>query len=163
MSRPHANSVSRLNKILPVPIELLNEDDDIEESQTSASTTNRLSHITNVLVGEHHVVEGEVGKSYIVWLIKIVLDDSEYSSIVIYKRYNEIAQFHQDLVSRYQNNSTAIIPSLPPKDSFSIDRLFLLNNWLEDRRRGLQWFMSNVLLNPKLQNSEIVKDFILGK
>ncbi|KAK6457041.1 Phox homologous domain-containing protein [Scheffersomyces xylosifermentans] len=164
MSRAHSNSVSQLNKILPVPIELHDGDQDIEQSTNNAEArkANKLSHITNVLVGEHHLVEGESGKSYIVWSIKIILDDSEYSSIVIYKRYNEILKFYQDLVAYYKNSSSTIIPALPPKDNFSIDRLFMSTNWLEERRKGLQWFMSNVLLNPKLQDSDVVKQFILS-
>ncbi|KAK6465583.1 Phox homologous domain-containing protein [Scheffersomyces coipomensis] len=177
MSRPHSDSVSRLNRILPVPIELHNDEEDIESvdninrvngSGDSRNNTHqspkkqKLSHITNVMVGEHHLIEGEYGKPYISWAIKIVLDDSDYSSIIVYKRYSEIEQFHQDLLHHYQNTKSTLIPNLPPKDNFSIERLLLSNNWLEERRKGLQWFMSNVLLNPKLQDCEVIKKFILG-
>ncbi|KAK6201306.1 Phox homologous domain-containing protein [Scheffersomyces amazonensis] len=175
MSRHQSNSISRLNRVLPVPIELHNdesEDDDSggagdgqgqgQDTGTKAKRVSKLSHITNVLVGEHHLIEGEHGKSYITWAIKIVLDDSDYSSIVIYKRYSEIEKFYQDLMHHYENTKRVLIPALPPKDNFSIERIMMSNNWLEERRKGLQWFMSNVLLNPKLQDCDVIKKFILG-
>jgi hypothetical protein len=152
------NSLSQLNKLLPVPIQLNNFEDDIETADVLAS---RLSHITNVMVGEHHTVSGQIGKPYVVWSIKIILDDSDYASIVLYKRYSELEQFRSQLLAQFPSESKNI-PPLPSKDNVNLDRLFMTNKWLEHRRRGLQWFLSNILLNPRFQSSFIVKEFILN-
>lgn len=152
MARTHSKSLSKLNKVLPVPITL--EDRTPDDAHFLEN-----SHITDVLVGDHHIIEGEGGRPYIVWLIRIILNESNYTSINIYKRYREIEKLRNDLLKEYQNIE---IPKLPEKDSFSFQRMMWTNNWLEHRRKGLQWFMTNVLLNPQLQHSQIVTDFILS-
>lgn len=158
--RNKSNSISQLNKVLPVPIELHNGES-LEQHQQ-----NHLNHITNVIVGEYHLISGEFGKSYMTWQIKITINDLDYSSIVLYKRYNEIYQLRQDLLKIFPPHdhtiTTNIVPSLPPKDNLSLDRLMMSKNWLEERRKGLQWFLSNVLLNPVFQNCSVVKQFVLS-
>ncbi|KAL6451312.1 YPT35 Endosomal/vacuolar adapter protein YPT35 [Candida maltosa Xu316] len=156
MSRNKSNSVSQLNKILPVPIEL-HSGETLEEHQE-----NHLNHITNVIVGESHLIQGEYGKSYISWQIKITINDLDFSSIVIYKRYTEIQQLRHDLLKIFHGDVTINIPELPPKDNLSFDRLLMSRNWLEERRKGLQWFLSNVLLDPVFQKCNVVKDFVLN-
>lgn len=149
-SSTHRNSVTQLNKVLPVPIQL--------EDETNSEHFNSLSHITDVLVGDYHVIQGEGGSSYVVWSIRIIVDDSVYSSMVIYKRYSDIQKFRDTLIQHYPGSE---IPQLPPKDNFSLQRLLMSDYWLENRRKGLQWFMTNVLLNPKHQHSPVITDFIL--
>ncbi|RCK64807.1 PX domain-containing protein YPT35 [Candida viswanathii] len=156
MSRDKSHSVSQLNKVLPVPIEL-NHGETLETHQL-----NHLNHITNVLVGEYHLISGEFGKSYISWQIKITINDLDYSSIILYKRYNDIYQLRQDLLHVFQGSKDVNIPDLPPKDTLSVDRFLMSKNWLEDRRKGLQWFLSNVLLDPVFQNCNVVKSFVLS-
>lgn len=158
MATGRRNSVSQLNKLIPVPIQLNNFEDVPEDSENQAA--NKLSHITNVMVGDHHQISGDAGKSYIVWSIKIILDDSIYSSILIYKRYSELEALRNKMINHFPQD-VSNIPQLPPKDNVKLSRLFLANNWLEERRKGIQWFMSNILLNPKFQNSLIVLEFIL--
>lgn len=150
--RNREDSVSRLNKILPVPITL-------EDRTPSAQHFDSTSHITDVLVGDYHIIEGEIGKPYIVWSIRIIINDLNYSSILIYKRYSEIESFRNKLVASYKDVD---IPRLPPKDNLNFQRYLWSSNWLETRRKGLQWFMTNVLLNPKLQHNEIVTEFVLS-
>lgn len=147
----HRNSVTQLNKVLPVPIQL--------EDETISGHFKSSSHITDVLVGDYHVIQGEGGSSYVVWSIRIIVDDSVYSSMVIYKRYSDIQRFREELLEHYPNTE---IPPLPPKDNFSFQRLLMSDYWLENRRKGLQWFMTNVLLNPKHQHSPVITDFILN-
>ena len=91
------------------------------------------------------------------WTVKVTLNDSAYSSIVLYKRYSEVEEFRKKLVKKHPKEKN--IPRLPPKDSLSVLRLMSQESWLEVRRRGLQWFLSNVLLNPVFV--EEVKEFIL--
>ncbi|EGW32234.1 uncharacterized protein SPAPADRAFT_61315 [Spathaspora passalidarum NRRL Y-27907] len=158
MNRSKSNSISRLNEVLPVPIELHNGEDLEHHDPTETNT-----HVTDVLVGEHHLIQGTAGKSYMVWAIKITLNDMDYSSIIKYKRYNEIVEFRSRLVDYFRHDDTSSnvrIPGLPPRDSFSFDRILLANHWLEERRKGLQWFMTNVLLDPVIQRCPIVKEFI---
>lgn len=160
-NRNKSDSISQLNKVLPIPIELHNGES-LEQHQH-----NHLNHITNVIVGEYHLISGEFGKSYMTWQIKITINDLDHSSIILYKRYNEIYQLRQDLLKIFpntinNNNNNNNVPSLPPKDNLSLDRLLMSKNWLEERRKGLQWFLSNVLLDPVFQNCNVVKQFVLS-
>ncbi|ODV78632.1 PX domain-containing protein YPT35 [Suhomyces tanzawaensis NRRL Y-17324] len=145
------NTLSQLNRVLPVPIQL-HGDESGDESHSS-------SHITNVMVGDHHVVEGQGGPSFTVWSIKVMLDESEYTSIELYKRYLDIERFQYQLKTEFAAYNYNI-PELPPKDSFSLERMTMSRRWLEERRRGLQWFLRNVLLNPMFQRSQAVREFI---
>lgn len=138
----------KLNKVAPVPIQL----------EDHGPTQLEPTHISDVLVGEHHTIKGENGQSYVVWAIRIIVNDSIYLSIVVYKRYREIEAFRNQLVAEYGNE----IPPLPPKDPISIQRITNPQAWLEERRKGLQWFITNVLLNPKWQRAPTVRQFVLG-
>ena len=167
MSRKKANSVTQLNNILPIPI-ALNSGEDLQTLKH-----NHQSHITDVRVAGHHLVQGNARNGatntsssstngqYIVWQIKITINDLDYSSIVLYKRYLELLQFYYDLEQYYKAQNDIVIPKPPPKDSFSFERLVMSNNWLEERKKGLQWFLSSVLLDPVLQKGPIVKLFVL--
>ncbi|CAN3355085.1 endosomal/vacuolar adapter protein Ypt35p [Diutina catenulata] len=138
-----------LEPVAPKPIELSGDDPE-----------GKYCHITNVLVGEHHEIEGDIGKPYTVWQIKITLGESDYSSIILYKRYSEIEHFREQLAADVHDRT---LPQLPSKDNFNVDRLMMTQTWLEKRRRGLQWFLSNVLLNPRYQRSPVVTAFVLNK
>ncbi|QEL61210.1 hypothetical protein SBP28_003250 [Candidozyma auris] len=100
MPRQRNESFSHLNSVAPVPIELT--DDTMSASQFDDS-----SRITDVLVGDYHIVSGD---------------------------------------------------SAP---HFSLSRMWFSDSWLESRRRGLQWFMTYVLLNPKYQHSPVITQFVL--
>ncbi|CAK9441685.1 uncharacterized protein LODBEIA_P55530 [Lodderomyces beijingensis] len=152
-------SGSQLNEILPVPIEL-NEGETIE-----AHTHNHTSHITDVLVSSYHSVESphHQSQSYIVWQITITVNDLDFSSIKLYKRYSEIYQLYLDLKQVYGDGSAGVkVPAPPPKDIWSLERVYMSKRWLEERRKGLQWFLSSVLLDPVMQRSSVVKSFVLS-
>ena len=141
-----------LKKITPVPISLVGA---LDSSCFSSS-----SHITDVIVGEHHTVSGDgCSALYVVWTIRIVVDDPIHSLILVYKRYRDIHRFREQLVKEFPTDH---IPVLPPKDILSLGRMHGLQRWLESRRKGLQWFMSNVLLNPKYQHHQAITDFVLS-
>lgn len=154
-------SASQLNNILPLPIEL--RDGETIESHTK----NHISHITDVKIGDHHLVTGQGawafrGKLYVVWQIKITINDLSYSTVTIYKRYREILQLWADLEEYYSEDKEIVIPQPPPKDVISVDRVLMSNSWLEERRKSIQWFLSSVLLNPVMQKSPVVKQFVLS-
>lgn len=151
MPRGRNESLSHLNTVAPVPIELT--DDTVSPDQFNDS-----SRITDVLVGDYHVILGESAPLYVVWSIRIVVNGASHSLIVLYKRYSDIEQFRRELVAAFPNDQ---VPELPPKDNFSLSRLWLSDLWLETRRRGLQWFMTNVLLNPRYQHSPVITQFVL--
>lgn len=150
-SRQRRESLSYLNNVAPVPIEL----DDDGEAQHRYDEN---SHITDVFVGDHLEVAGEGAPLYTVWAIRIVINEAAHSLILLYKRYSDIEKFRELLVQTFPGEE---VPQLPPKDSFSLSRLWMSEQWLETRRRGLQWFMTSVLLNPKFQHSDVVTKFVL--
>lgn len=141
-----------LTAVAPVPIQIVEQAQGHEHFSES-------SHITDVLVGDYHIIEGDSSKLYVVWSIRIVVDDAPYSLIVLYKRYSDIEAFREKVVKEHPKDN---FPMLPPKDSFSVLRMWLLELWLETRRKGLQWFLTNVLLNPKYQHSPVITNFVLS-
>lgn len=141
-----------LNMIAPDPIQLT--DGELGHSHMGAS-----SHITDVLVGESHLILGDSSGLYMVWPIRIVVDEATHSLIYLYKRYSDIEAFRTEVVKAFPDEG---IPVLPPKDSFLVARLCLLELWLEKRRKGIQWFLTNVLLNPRCQHSEVITHFVLS-
>lgn len=145
------NTITQLNKVLPVPIEL-------ESASLENNDLSKTCHITDVLVGDYHIIQGENGTKYLVWAIRVIINDASFSSIVVYRRYSDIERFRASLVRQFPKED---IPPLPPKDLFNIQRVLMADQWLEVRRKGLQWFMTNALLNPKFQKNRTVTDFIL--
>lgn len=152
--RQRGESLSHLNTVAPVPIELS------DATAASESNFNESSKITDVLVGDYHIISGESVPQYVVWAIRIVVNGASHSLIVLYKRYSDIEKFRALLVEAFPKDQ---IPPLPPKDVFSLLRLWFTDSWLESRRRGLQWFMTNVLLHPKYQHSPVITQFVLEK
>lgn len=138
--------------VAPDPIQLA--DGELGHNHIGAS-----SHITDVLVGESHLVRGDTSGRYLVWPIRVVVDEATHSLIFLYKRYSDIEAFRAEVVRAFPDEG---IPLLPPKDSFLMARLLLLELWLEKRRKGIQWFLTNVLLNPRCQHSDAITRFVLG-
>lgn len=143
---------TQLQNVAPLPIIMT------DETPTPAHF-NENSHITDVLVGDHHEINGDTGSLYVVWSVRIIINEATYSLILLYKRYSEIEKFRADLVRAFPLES---VPPLPAKDSFKMQRLVLLESWLETRRKGLQWFLSNVLLDPKFMHCQVITDFVLS-
>lgn len=143
---------TRLKAVAPVPIQIV---DGVAGHEHFSET----SHITDVLVGACHVIQGDGSGLYVVWPIRIVVDEAPYSLILLYKRYSDIEKFRQKLTQEFRSDKIA---ELPPKDSFSVLRMWLLDLWLEARRKGLQWFFTNVLLDPRYQHSPVITEFVLS-
>lgn len=77
------------------------------------------------------------------------------SVITIRKRYSEFYTLRERLWYAYPRQRHGI-PELPPKSVVSKFR----EAFLEARRRGLEFFLLTVLLNPVFASSPIVKDFV---
>lgn len=155
MKKKHTTALEpvALEPVAPVPITL-------SEGVNSHDHVTATSHITDVLVGEHHMISGEgLSGLYVVWSIRVVIDDALHSLVLLYKRYSDIEKLRRKLTRQYPEDE---FPVLPPKDSLSLLRVCQLEAWLEHRRKGLQWFLTNVLLNPKYQHSELITEFVLS-
>lgn len=144
---------SGLERVPATPIELTQ--DSLGHTHLTETST-----ITDVLLGDYHLVSGEgITGQYIVWTIRIVIDDALRSLIVLFKRYSDIERLRYGLQKAFPDE---YLPEFPPKDSLSLQRLWRNEGWLEKRRRGLQWFLTNVLLNPKFHHSQVITDFVLS-
>lgn len=135
----------------PHPIRLLNDD----ESKAGAETT-RSVYIEDVSVRGYSIVSGERGCGFDTWAVCIRYHNC-VTPIIKYRRYTEFEHLKRRLQHELADQA---IPELPPKDLFSAGRLWKRPQWYEERRRGLQWFTSNVLLNPRLQTSTAVLRFL---
>lgn len=54
--------------------------------------------------------------------------------------------------------SEASLPALPPKGVF----MKFKSNFLEKRKKGLQYFLNCVLLNPEFSKAPVMKEFLFG-
>ncbi|OBA24516.1 Phox-like protein [Metschnikowia bicuspidata var. bicuspidata NRRL YB-4993] len=143
---------TKLKHVAPAPIQLT-------EGVSSHDHVTDASHITDVMVGEWHLISGDgLSGLYVVWSIRVVIDNALHSLILLYKRYSDIEKLRNALTKAYKDD---VFPVLPPKDTFSLLRAWQLESWLEHRRKGLQWFLTNTLLNPKYQHDPIITDFVL--
>ncbi|ODQ60198.1 hypothetical protein WICANDRAFT_13664, partial [Wickerhamomyces anomalus NRRL Y-366-8] len=108
---------------------------------------------SDVRIGDCTIVTGSgAGQKFAVWSINI--ETSKGGHIHLLKRYSEFDELRNKLVQSYPDHITEI-PKLPPKKAFGN----LKNDFLVKRRKGLEFFISCVLLNPVLSNSDIVKRF----
>lgn len=78
--------------------------------------------------------------------------------ITIHKRYSEFVSLRQRLWYAFPQQRKGI-PELPPKSVVSKFR----ESFLESRRKGLEYFLLTILLNPVFAQSPIVKDFVRKK
>lgn len=75
--------------------------------------------------------------------------------IVIHKRYSDIYRLRQQIWYAFPSLRHSI-PDLPPKSIVSRFR----ETFLESRRKGLEFFLLNVLLNPIFADCVFVKEFV---
>lgn len=140
--------VDVLNQVPPEPIELIDHTtDDFSTSNTWAK---------DVHIDEHNVIQGNNrAGAYVVWVINIDTFGVAGGSIQICKRFSEFVTFRQELTRDFPNHANEV-PPLPPKSIV----LRFKPKFLEQRRRGLQYFLLCVLLNPTFSSSTVVKSFI---
>lgn len=75
--------------------------------------------------------------------------------IVIHKRYSDIYRLRQQIWYAFPSLRHSI-PDLPPKSIVSRFR----EKFLESRRKGLEFFLLNILLNPVFADCVFVKEFV---
>ncbi|KAK7208235.1 Phox homologous domain-containing protein [Myxozyma melibiosi] len=136
-----------LTHVDPLPITLV--DHSMDDNQENGKMWAR-----SAWVGDYSIVAG-AGKAgaYVSWLC--VIETVESQSIRFRKRYSEFVSLQQLLLREFPHLRAAI-PGLPPKSIISKFR----PAFLEERRRGLEFFLSCIVLNPVFAGSQVVKDFI---
>lgn len=153
----HNEPDPKLQYIPPVPIKLIDEDDDEQHDETNIPgiTKHKLrSWAVDVHIGDCTLVNGSNGtEKFAVWTVSI--QTSSGGHIKLYKRYSEMDALRQKLLTAYPDRANEV-PKLPPKRYFGN----MKNDFLMKRRGGLEYFLSCVLLNPVLANSQAVRSFV---
>lgn len=109
---------------------------------------------SSVSIPEYEIIEGSTrAGGYVVYLIHI--ETVTGGVINISKRYSEFAEFHDSLIVQFPKRKKEI-PDIPPKSMVAKFRL----TFLESRRKGLEYFLLCVLLNPAFSSSDLVKRFV---
>ncbi|KAH3672396.1 hypothetical protein WICMUC_004232 [Wickerhamomyces mucosus] len=133
-----------LTHVPPVPIQLNDESTELSKQ----------THIQDVHIGEATIVKGTNGSKFTSYSLVITL--SSGVNIKIMKRYSEFEALAKQLMKIYPNRLIEI-PKLPPKNYLGNN---FSNEFLNKRRRGLEFFTNAVLLNPVFNTSNVVKNFI---
>jgi len=159
----------KLKYLPPVPIQMVDEDQE-EDDECTASTGQNHNHsnfhshggstnqkslnawASDVRIGDCTIVRGSGSQKFAVW--SITIQTSKGGHIHLLKRYSEFDQLRSELVRAFPDHVNEI-PKLPQKKVFGN----LNNEFLVKRRRGLEFFISCVMLNPVLANSDMVKRF----
>lgn len=88
-------------------------------------------------------------------VFNVVIETLDGGTIEIKRRYSEFDALRRRLVQTFPRFEKAM-PELPPKSVVSRFR----PKFLEHRRKGLEYFLSCVLLNPEFAGSPVTKEFI---
>lgn len=107
----------------------------------------------NVHVPEYNIVAGDskVG-AYVSWTI--VVDTRYGGRMLLRKRFSEIYDMRELLLEEFPQHKLEI-PPLPAKSIFQkFNKPFL-----QSRRRGLEYFLTCVFLNPLFSSSTVLKAF----
>lgn len=92
----------------------------------------------------------------VVW--EVLIETGRNNTIRLLRRYSEIDALRTQLLAAYPNLSLQI-PSLPDKSVVAREE----PRFLESRRRGLEYFLLCILLNPHFASTPIVKDFVSSR
>ncbi|KAF8469656.1 Phox homologous domain-containing protein [Kalaharituber pfeilii] len=108
----------------------------------------------NVRVTDYTIVQGSRTRAgaYVLW--NCWIETLEGAQFTVRRRYSEFVTLRDKLCVTFPR-SLASLPALPPKSVVSKFRAA----FLENRRQGLSYFLSCILLNPEFAGSPLVKDF----
>ncbi|GME78445.1 unnamed protein product [[Candida] boidinii] len=107
-------------------------------------------------IGEPVIIKGNVsgGSQYVIWTIEF--DTVNGSKIITRRRYSEFEELRAKLMKKYSKMFS--IPELPGKTYLSSR---FNPEVLEERRGGLEFFLSTVVMNPFICDCEEVKEFVM--
>ncbi|GME68096.1 unnamed protein product [Ambrosiozyma monospora] len=145
-----------LEILAPVPITLEDHSESGAHNDEHASTLFNNGDIwcVNCFVGEPYTIEGTNGGKYTLWQIE--LDTVRGGRIRIRKRYSDFVKLRDQLMSKYGRQT--VVMGLPPKTVVLQDRFNKM--FLEKRRKGLDYWLHSVVLNPMLCCAPELKAFV---
>lgn len=168
---------SKILVLDPEPISLLEQDDNtartITSTQSRSSVANSNFYFERAFVSDCTIVAGEERTPrFAVWKVTAVMHplnpahDGSFQ-IQTYKRYSDFVKFREQLLERIRDRmpqSVNEIPALPPPVKWyyygwNYDKVNLDKRWLARRRRGLELFTNQVLLNNHVM--EIARDLVI--
>lgn len=172
----HETSYDDLTLVSPDPIQLIDRTQFPDENSSGVWAK-------NVSVSGYSLIQGATKSgAYVVWTINIETlrvgtvsrplqgedphdginnslrrgDTALAGSVItIRKRYSDFVKLRDQLQYAFPRRKNEI-PALPPKSMVSKFR----DQFLESRRKGLQYFFLCILLNPLFSGSPIVKKFV---
>ena len=121
------------------------EDDD-EEEDNHASWAKSVSVTDPRVIRTSGDAKARMGPGYVVWLCRIEPQVAAAAPIEVYRRYSEFEGLREELCMAIPQLAQRTIPRLPPKSLVSRFR----GPFLERRRKGLEFFLASILLNPQL-------------
>ncbi|KAH7580576.1 PX domain-containing protein YPT35 [Nakaseomyces glabratus] len=157
----------------PEPITLLDTEDEPGISQSRRSSiANSNFYIERAFVTNCTIISGERSTpKFAVWKVTAVLHPLNPNSsgsyrIHTYRRYSDFVEFRNALLDRVRTKrptSVSEIPELPPPVkwyySWKYNEINLNREWLANRRKGLELFINQVLLNGNIV--DIAKDLVI--
>lgn len=147
-SRPRGDGSSSEGGLRPVKPEPI-----LLEDRSAASSEGTWVHAVSIPTWE--IVEGGDtgnGAGYASFLVSIRTARGQYLRFL--RRYTDFAVLHDSLKKDYDN-----VPDIPPR---AIVARFN-PAFLDERRRQLEWFLMEVLLDPILTKSGSVRAFCHGQ
>lgn len=109
-------------------------------------------------------IRGEGSKRYVEYTVKVqtTLPIFELSESIVHRRYSQFEWLHKELE---RSSAKMLVPSLPEK-AWSRQLPFRKNNdsfqddFIEERRRGLEEFINKVAAHPLAQNERALHVFL---
>ncbi|XP_055590662.1 sorting nexin-8-like isoform X2 [Uranotaenia lowii] len=160
LNSPGQNSATAADRVPSLPLEngILRPGSPGEGPSGSTSISMSIGSMGDDS-GERSLNEPSIAVSVIPEKKGIFLKHSEYEikaksyGSVVRRRYKDFVVLYNYLLEKYPYR---IIPSLPPKQ-------LMLNSLLEERRRGLQTWLTIISMHPVLGSSPILTTFLGDK
>lgn len=151
-------NIDQLNMIDPNPIQI------IDNTSAEDPAPGDVLSVRNVYIDSYSLIEGNYNDktgAYVIWNIHLELqmpNTNAVSTVKIHKRYSQIERFRTALVHRFPSRIKQL-PALPPKSFISKFR----NSFLDKRKKGLEYFLVSVFLNPfflQKEHNDILLKFL---
>ncbi len=109
-------------------------------------------------------IRGEGSKRYVDYTVKVqtTLAIFEQNESVVHRRYSEFEWLHNELE---QSDTKMVVPPLPEKAwqrqlPFRRNSNFFQDDFIEERRRGLETFINKIATHPLAQNERALHFFL---
>ncbi|CCF58144.1 hypothetical protein KAFR_0D04970 [Kazachstania africana CBS 2517] len=153
----------------PEPITLLDEENDEEDGHEtrvrSSSAVNAAFRICKISVDNFTMVKGDKGTKFGVWKVTSILEHRQKGgnrSIETFRRYSDFVILRENILVNLQGTNIKIpeLPSTVPwYKCWKYQEINYDHTWLNERRKGLEYFINFVILNERIFN--VCKDLII--